>query len=80
MAEQRAAIMRQVQQGPPFERPPCIHDSTRHDGSLDVFCLRCGAEGYWREGEEICTVEIHPSGKALVRTRRTRQREARADA
>jgi hypothetical protein len=44
---------------------PCVHDSTRADGTLDSCCLRCGTDGYWHEGHAHHVV--HPSGKLLVR-------------
>jgi hypothetical protein len=51
--------------GPPAERKPCHHDSTRRDGTLDCNCLRCGMDGYWHDGHNH---EVsHPSGKVLIR-------------
>lgn len=54
--------------GKPGERRECLeHDSARVDGWLDSHCLRCGADGYWREGVRFAEVDIHPSGKVLIR-------------
>lgn len=44
---------------------PCRHDSTRHNGTLDDHCLRCGFGGYWHLGHRHD--EGHPSGKVLFR-------------
>jgi hypothetical protein len=49
----------------PTERKPCDHDSARLDGLLDNCCLRCGADGYWHDGQRIDVA--HPSGKTLIR-------------
>ena len=46
-------------------RKPCVHDSSRTDGTLDCNCLRCGADGYWHDGHRHDV--DHPSGKVLVR-------------
>jgi hypothetical protein len=54
-------------QGPPVERKPCRHDSTRGDGWLDTHCLRCGAEGYWKAGYLAVEAQHHPGGKLLLR-------------
>jgi hypothetical protein len=48
----------------PPEREPCVHDSTRRDGTLDNCCLRCGAAGYWHFGHRHD--RLHPSGKILL--------------
>lgn len=47
----------------PAPKPPCRHDSTRRDGTLDNCCLRCGADGYWHYGHRHD--RPHPSGKTL---------------
>lgn len=56
----------------PPKRQACSHDSTRLDGLLDNCCLRCGADGYWRDGGSVDPAaaqerELHPSGKMLLR-------------
>lgn len=48
-------------------RRRCQHDSIRVDGWLDAHCLRCGEDGYWEDGQRVASVDIHPSGKVLVR-------------
>jgi hypothetical protein len=55
------------QQGPASPRRHCDHDSKRLDGYLDEHCLRCGMSGYWRRGKLVVEVDIHPSGKPLVK-------------
>lgn len=59
-----------VSAGPAKEPREHPHDSLRVDGWLDTCCLRCGADGYWRDGDRIDpagrATEIHPSGKTLV--------------
>lgn len=52
---------------PPPRSKPCDHESKRIDGYLNDCCLRCGSEGYWRRGKRVVEVEIHPSGKPLVK-------------
>lgn len=47
------------------DRPPCRHDSTRGDGTLNDCCLLCGADGYWHDGHRHD--ESHPGGKMLFR-------------
>jgi hypothetical protein len=54
-----------VSSGPAAAKKPCYHDSTRGDGTLDNCCLRCGAAGYWHQGNRLD--ETHPSGKILFR-------------
>lgn len=57
--------------GPPVTKKPCVHDSRRLDGWLDTCCMKCGADGYWREGSNVLPVDldahIHPCGKILLR-------------
>jgi hypothetical protein len=43
----------------------CVHESVRLDGMLDDCCLRCGADGYWHDGQRLDV--LHPSGKVLFR-------------
>jgi len=68
--------MPETMSGPAPSRAPHDHDSRRLDGWLDTCCMRCGASGYWRDGEEIDYYEdwdqkIHPSGDVLIRERKT---------
>lgn len=59
MADTAAKIVDQTM------RPPCQHDSTRGDGTLDDCCLKCGTWGYWHQGHRHD--KAHPSGKVLFR-------------
>lgn len=56
-------------QDAPAERKACSHDSTRLDGLLDTCCLKCGADGYWQDGQRRVSGEgvAHPGGKILLR-------------